>query len=175
MFTLHGLFKSQVIPLVYGLLIGKSVSDYNKFFERIMEEDDFNPDSILTDFESGTIKSINSLFPNAVHKGNNNINYKKWINFTLALILGCLFHFGQCVWRNIQSHGLKNKYQADKSFHLNIKKLVALAFVPVVDVIKAFELVADEFTDDDSDEFIDYFEKTWIGERKKRGELINKN
>ena len=77
MFTLHGLFKSQVIPLVYGLLIGKSVSDYNQFFERIMEEDDFNPDSILTDLESSTIKSINSLFPNVVHKGNNNISFRK--------------------------------------------------------------------------------------------------
>lgn len=69
MFTLHGLFKSQIIPLVYGLLIGKSTSDYNQFFERIMDEDDFNPDSILTDFESATIKSIKSLFPNVVHKG----------------------------------------------------------------------------------------------------------
>ncbi len=73
MFTLHGLFKSQVIPLVYGLLIGKSATDYDQFFERIMEEDDFNADSILTDFESGTIKSIKSLFPNVVHKGNDTI------------------------------------------------------------------------------------------------------
>ena len=40
---------------------------------------------------------------------------------------------------------------------------------------KAFELMAEDFIDDDTDEFIDYFEKTWIGERKKRGELINKN
>ncbi|CAF1558049.1 unnamed protein product, partial [Adineta ricciae] len=134
MFTLHGLFKPQVIPLVYGLLIGKSTSDYDQFFKRIMEEDDFNPDSILTDFETGTIKSIKSLFPNVVHKG-------------------CLFHFGQCVWKNIQHHGLQNKYQEDKSFHLNIKKLIALAFVPVLDVIKAYESIADDF-DDDADEFL---------------------
>ncbi|CAF2249018.1 unnamed protein product [Rotaria magnacalcarata] len=104
MFTLHGLFKSQVIPLVYGLLIGKR----------------------------------------------------------------CLFHFGQCIWRNIQNHGLQKKYQEDKSFHLNIKKLIALAFVPVLDVIKAYESIVDDF-EDDADEFLDYFEKTWIEERKKRG------
>ncbi|CAF1687786.1 unnamed protein product, partial [Adineta ricciae] len=36
-------------------------------------------------------------------------------------------------------------------------------------VIKAFELIIDDFTDDDADEFLDYFEKTWIGERKRRG------
>ncbi|CAF1689814.1 unnamed protein product, partial [Adineta ricciae] len=67
------------------------------------------------------------------------------------------------------THGLQNKYQEDKSLHLNIKKLIALGFVPIVDVVKAFELVSDDFTDDDSDEFIQYFEKTWIGERKRRG------
>ena len=53
--------------------------------------------------------------------------------------------------------------------------LLALAFVPVVDVIKAFELVANNLSDDDdNDEFLDYFEKTWVGEPKKRGKSINK-
>jgi MULE transposase domain len=69
MFTVHGLFRSQIIPLVYGLLVGKSAADYDHFFQRIMEEDDFNPESILSDFEAATIKSINSLFPNTLHKG----------------------------------------------------------------------------------------------------------
>ena len=77
MFTLHGLFKSQVISLVYGLLIGKSVSDYNHFFERIMEEDNFNSDSILTDLESSTIKLTESLFQIVVHKGNNDMSFIK--------------------------------------------------------------------------------------------------
>ena len=35
-----------------------------------MEQRDFNPESILTDFESGTIKSIKGLLPRALHKGN---------------------------------------------------------------------------------------------------------
>ncbi|CAF5216306.1 unnamed protein product, partial [Rotaria magnacalcarata] len=125
MFTLHGLYKSQVIPLVYGLLVGKKTADYDHFFRRIMDEDDFDPETILSDFEAATIKSINSLFPNIVHKG-------------------CLFHFGQCIWHQIQT------------------------FVPVLNVIKAFDLIADDF-DDDADDFLGYFEKTWIGEPKKRG------
>ncbi|CAF3918353.1 unnamed protein product [Rotaria sp. Silwood2] len=41
-------------------------------------------------------------------------------------------------------------------------------FVPVLDVIKAFDLVADDF-DDEADDFLGYFKKTWIGEPKKRG------
>jgi hypothetical protein len=71
MFTLHGLFKSQIIPLVYGLLIGKKTDDYNHFFEKVLEKDNFDPESILTDFETGTIKSVESSFPNVLHKGNS--------------------------------------------------------------------------------------------------------
>lgn len=149
MFTLHGLFKSQVIPLVYDLLIGKKADDYNAFFKVIMDNDDFNPDSILTDFEAATLKSVKTLFPRVLHKG-------------------CLFHFGQCIWRKVQEFGLQKKYQEDKSFHLSVKKLVALAFVPVSDVYKAYDLIADEF-DDDADKLLDYFEATWIGQPKKRG------
>jgi hypothetical protein len=138
-----------------------------------MEEDDFAPQSILTDFESGTIKSVQSLFPNVLHKGNilTFINIQAKIK---SFTSGCLFHFGQCLWRQIQTLGLSKKYQEDKCFHLNVRKLMSLAFVPVVDVVKAFDVVVAKF-DDDTDEFIDYFEKVWIGERKKRGTFSYRN
>ncbi|CAF4649071.1 unnamed protein product [Rotaria socialis] len=35
-------------------------------------------------------------------------------------------------------------------------------------VIKAFNLIADDF-EDEADDFLGYFEKTWIGQPKKRG------
>ena len=75
MFTLHGLFKSQVVPLVYGLLIGKKTSDYDQFFNRIMDTGGFNPKSIPIDFEAATINSVKSLFPNVVHKGRVRIEF----------------------------------------------------------------------------------------------------
>ena len=65
--------------------------------------------------------------------------------------------------------GLKKKYQEDKCFRLNAKKLLVLAFVPVSDVIKAFNLIADDFNDDDDEKLLNYFESTWIGEPKRRG------
>lgn len=61
--------SSVVIPLVYGLLVGKSTKDYNSFLEKILEQDDFDPESIQTDFESGTLKSIKESLPNVSHKG----------------------------------------------------------------------------------------------------------
>ncbi|CAF1433378.1 unnamed protein product [Rotaria sp. Silwood1] len=149
LFTVHALLTSTIIPLVYVLLIGKSAADYTKFFQKLLEVDDFAPESILSDYESGTIKAIKDFFPNAIHRG-------------------CLFHFGQCVWRHIQDNGLSKKYQDDENFRLNVRKLLSLPFVPVVDVVEAFNLVADNF-DDDGDTLLEYFEKTWIGEKKKRG------
>ena len=72
-----------------------------------------------------------------------------------------LFHFSQAVRQQDQTNGLSTKYREDEYFRLNVKKLIALAFVPVDDVITAFNLVAEQF-DDDTDDLIDYFEKTWI-------------
>ena len=89
-------------------------------------------------------------------------------NHNSKFIIGCLFHFSQAVWRQVQSNGLSTKYREDEYFRLNVKKLIALAFVPVDDVVTAFDLVAQQF-DDDADDLIDYFEKTWIGQRKRRG------
>ena len=83
-------------------------------------------------------------------------------------LIGCLFHFGQSVWRHVQNNGLSKKYQEDDTFRANIKKLIALAYLPLDDIIKGFDLVAAEF-DDDAEDFLDYFEKTWISEPKKRG------
>ena len=48
---------NTIIPLVYGLLVGKSTDDYNWFFEKVFKKDKLQPESTDTDFESGTIKS----------------------------------------------------------------------------------------------------------------------
>ena len=70
LFTLHAMMTNAIIPLVYGLLIGRSNDDYNQFFEKIFEQDDFQPESIMTDFEAATIKSVKPMLPNTLHKGN---------------------------------------------------------------------------------------------------------
>ncbi|CAF2061216.1 unnamed protein product [Rotaria magnacalcarata] len=140
---------NAVIPLVYGLLIGKSNDDYNQFFQKIFELDNFQPKSIRTDFESGTIKSVKGMLPNILHKGS-------------------LFHFSQAICRQVQNKGLATKYRQDECFRLKLKKLIALAFVPLDEVTTAFDLIADQFNDD-ADDLLEYFEKTWIGEPKRRG------
>ncbi|CAF3703869.1 unnamed protein product [Rotaria socialis] len=105
LFTLHAMMTNAIIPLVYGLLIGKSADDYNLFFEKVLEQDNFQPESIMTDFETGTIKSVKDMLPNILHKDQ---------------------------------------------------------------IIIGFDLICDLF-DDDTDDLLEYFEKTWIGEPKRRG------
>ncbi|CAF1394457.1 unnamed protein product [Rotaria sp. Silwood1] len=143
------MMTNAIIPLVCGLLIGKNSEDYNLFFEKVLVQDNFQPESIMTDFETGTIKSVKDMWPNVLHKG-------------------CLFHFSQAVWRQVQSKGLTTKYNEDEYFRLNVKKLIALAFVPLDQVITGFALICDQFNDD-ADDLLDYFEKTWIGEKRRRG------
>ena len=72
----------------------------------------------------------------------------------------------------VQTNGLSTKYRKDEYFRLNVKKLIALAFVPVDDVVTAFDLVAEQF-DDDTNDLIDYFEKTWIDKKNRRGMFLS--
>ncbi|CAF3388797.1 unnamed protein product [Rotaria socialis] len=81
---------------------------------------------------------------------------------------GCLFHFSQVVWREVQSKGLITKYSANEFFRLNVKQLIALAFVPLDQIITGYVLICDQF-DDDADDLLEYFEKTCIDEPKIRG------
>lgn len=62
---------STIIPLVYCLLIGKSADNYNDFFKKVLDQDDFHPETILTDFETGTIKAVKEMLPKITHKGKN--------------------------------------------------------------------------------------------------------
>ncbi|CAF2833416.1 unnamed protein product [Rotaria sp. Silwood2] len=69
LFTLHAMMTNATIPLVCGLLIGKSSQDYNLFFDKVLAQDNFQPKSIMTDFETGTIKSVKDMLSNVLHKG----------------------------------------------------------------------------------------------------------
>ena len=63
------MYLLQIIPLVYVLLIGKSIDDYDRFLEQLLLQYDYEPESILVDFESATLKSTTIIFPDAVQIG----------------------------------------------------------------------------------------------------------
>jgi hypothetical protein len=80
------------------------------------------PSTIKTDFEFAAISALQRSLPNAA-------------------ISGCMFHFGQSIFRKIQSLGLQALYNSDGNVKKFAKSLAALAFV-FRDLIEAtfFEL-----------------------------------
>jgi len=61
----------------------------------------------------------------------------------------------QCIWRRLQQiDGLKDKYTTDPEFALSIKQLAALAFVPVIDIIKAFDHLLDSTFFQENEELV---------------------
>lgn len=73
----------------------------------------------------------------------------------------------------MQSFGLQNSSNKDARFTLNVRMLIATAFVPKNDVCDAFDqLVRSQYYDDNEDvlePLINYFERTWIGVLSRTG------
>ncbi|CAF2563492.1 unnamed protein product [Rotaria sp. Silwood2] len=59
------MYSLQIIPLVYVLLTGKNTDDYNSLFEQLLLHYVYEPESVLVDLESATLKSTKTMFPEA--------------------------------------------------------------------------------------------------------------
>ena len=68
------------------------------------------PESIMTDYESGVIAAVKKIFVVSTH----------W---------GCWFHFSLCIFRKFQDFGLQKGYQ-DENLKKIAQKLFSLAFLP---------------------------------------------
>ncbi|KAF0759418.1 Uncharacterized protein FWK35_00014072, partial [Aphis craccivora] len=105
LYTIHCYTRSLVIPLVYILMTSRTKEVYAEVLRQLLVlKPDLNPKSIKIDFEQSFVSAFKQIFPN-VH------------------ISGCFFHFGQCVWRKVQSTGLQKKYAEDSTFALHVKQL----------------------------------------------------
>lgn len=148
LYTIHAVLEgNHTVPLVYCLCRNRTQVTYDLIFDTLKQaEPELNPTSVTTDYEKAAINSIQTCFPNTT-------------------MFGCFFHFGQCLWRKVQSLGLQTWYN-NPSNALIIKSIQALSFVPIAEVRDCFnEYVShlDSETDEVLSEFLVYFETTWIG------------
>lgn len=154
LYTIHGRYMDITMPLVYVLTTDKSKATYSKILNRLLGlKPGLNPLSFIVDFELAVIRALEESFPDIdIH--------------------GCFFHFTECIWRCVQSNGLQIKYASDEEFSLEVRKLIALAFVPVEDVVYSFDaLVASDYYVENKELFapiIQYFEPNWVIKRGKR-------
>ena len=111
--------------------------------------DGCEPQAIHVDSEVPMIEELKKVFPSSG-------------------ILGCGFHFNQCLWRNIQGDKpLLDLCSRSSTVSFGMRMFGALAYVPPTDVRQAFETVLNfDFVQSNegvSRTFINYFEGTWVG------------
>ena len=149
LYTIHGQKNGFTIPCVFALLPNKRKESYTRLFQQIKtwlevggQQWDF--DSFLSDYEQGAYLAMTDVFPGV---GND----------------GCFFHLSKRLDVHVKQVGLMVKYTEDLEFRIRVKKLAALAFLPVADVVPSFESLATTFLNDELP-LLSYFETTWIGQ-----------
>lgn len=157
LYTIHGRYKKNLIPLVYILTTDRKTETYKIILEKLIElQQGLNPSLFIVDFEMSFIKAFECVFPECdIH--------------------GCYFHWCQCVWRHIQSCGMQERYQNDQTFSYHIRKLLALSFVKPDDVKRYYEtLIKSEYFVENKDylkPLLEYFEPTWIQKVGRLGRM----
>jgi len=149
LFSIHGVVEDTVVPLAYSLLPSKTRTTYFDMLALIRKtmadmQLSFDPDTLVSDFESSSIAAVKQQFPRARH-------------------VGCFFHFCQAVWRRIQELGLARRYKFDPDFQLHVKSHMALAFLPPADIPEIAQELRQNYQRDDAVRaFHEYFAATWL-------------
>lgn len=83
--------------------------------------------------------------------------------YTNSPLSSCFFHFGQSIYRQIQSAGLQAEYNDpdDRSLKVYTHMMLALAFVPLAEVPRIFSLLKKDESEDLLSIF-EYFEKNYV-------------
>ncbi|XP_055335056.1 uncharacterized protein LOC129586080 [Paramacrobiotus metropolitanus] len=148
-----------MFPLVYVLIGGKCMDLYRKVFQALYDslaklcedgQDPSEPAYMLIDFEQAAWTAFRRIFRKTT-------------------VQGCLFHFGQNVYKRILKYGFSERYISDLQFNTQCKMLLALAFVPVDDVVKVYETFIQhpECVLEKDRKLIMYFERVYIGQTVK--------
>ena len=72
----------------------------------------WRPHLVISDYEQSLIAAVETELPN-------------------ARISGCYFHFGQNLWRRVQSLGLARDYRQNRRLKKTIRKVIAIGYLPM--------------------------------------------
>ncbi|XP_068204653.1 uncharacterized protein [Palaemon carinicauda] len=139
-----------VIPVLYAILPNKRKVTYSRLFKMIKEcQPTVNPKSVVCDFEIAAFLAIKENFPQVELKG-------------------CFFHFSQNMQKHIAALGLSSRYNNDSQFSLQVKMILALAFVPVNHIDSYIDVLADELSPEHVP-ILNWLEDNYIGRLNRRG------
>lgn len=102
----------------------------------IKDQDQPKLPQVTTDFESAVWGAFRKVLPE-------------------VQLLGCAFHWNQALWRKVQELGLQTAYTSDEATNKDIRRLMALLFLPHEITEATYESLKAEVT----------LEKNWIRSR----------
>ena len=151
LFTLHGLYRDHFVALVYCLLPDKASTTYYRTLETLKREMAvrglvFNPPEVMSDFEHSLLTTVPLLLPT-------------------TRLRGCYFHHTQCIWRWVQQNGLVVDYKEDDRIRDFVRKLMALAFLPILLVRSTFLTLASLPVVEENEgcqQLLQYYQETWL-------------
>ncbi|CAF3794187.1 unnamed protein product [Rotaria magnacalcarata] len=150
LYTIHGVYRNCVFPLVFALLSDKQQQTYQRLINELRRLcPSWNPKSVMVDFEKGAINAFQGTF-------------------TTLSISGCFFHLQKSIQRKLQDLGLKTNYENDSKFAYDVNKIAALAFLLPSDVNQGFDDLYGSLPSI-LEPVLDYFEDTYIGRRRPNG------
>ena len=155
-FILMALYGGIYVPCLFGLLPDKSEDSYIRFYGMLWAYNDKN--GLPNDFQ-------NQFF---MCDFEQHIRTSFLLYWPYVRVLGCYFHYSQCVWNKVKKNGLQITYEKDDQFNALIRRMSALPFCPKSDLDKAFEIFekrSREMEDEDLNLFcqnmIKYLNDTW--------------
>jgi hypothetical protein len=88
LYTLHGVYRNAVFPLVFTLLPDKQQATYEKLINQLLVlRPTWNPKSVMADFEKAAINSFQKVFNTPT---------------TQITVSGCFFHLQKSILRKVQ-------------------------------------------------------------------------
>ena len=101
----------------------------------------FSPSVLMSDFESGTIPVIKS----EVRKKHQSNTSNLILQFPSSKHHGCLFHFTQALYRQIQQLGLQQEYLNNEAVRTSCKTLMTLSVMPKEVVIDSYHQIKNRY------------------------------
>lgn len=139
-----------VHPIFYALLPNKQRRTYVQMFEAIKTlVPNLNPLSISCDFEQAAIVAMQDCFPGVTIKG-------------------CFFHLAKNMKKRLAEMGHTALYNNDPDFALHAKMVISLAFVPINDLDRYVDELANELSAELLP-LLEWLEDTYIGRLNRRG------
>ena len=133
LYVIHSHMCGTVLPELFCLLPDKKAATYHRLLSLPITKCAergycFKPATIIVDFQLAVHNVVRTLFP-------------------ASSLKGCLFHFGQALWKKLQELGLSAKYgKEDNGVSKWFRLFIGTAFVPPPQAMTAYQLITSTHT-----------------------------